>query len=256
MDNDAFLTQYFGLKGKTVLVTGCHSGIGHTLCDGFARAGADIVGLYHRHHNPATARTVKEAGRTFYAKSLDLSVYQDTASLFDALPSDIDILVNNAGLNLRHDCVQYGVADWDAVLNVNLSNPFRLCQAFAQHCIDKKKSGKVINILSLCSFRGGYFTAGYTASKHGLLGLTKLLANELGQHRVSVNAIAPGFIETNMTKDFFDHEARSASFLKRISCQRWGKPMDLVGGAIFLASPASDYVNGETLIIDGGYSNV
>jgi 2-deoxy-D-gluconate 3-dehydrogenase len=253
-----FLTEYFNLNGKTAFVTGCASGIGQALAIGLASAGANIVGSYYQTDYHLTQKEVNLVDRDLYPLKLDLSQSVDWQHIWDqhdkVMPK-IDILLHNAGLNLRSDALSYLEKDWNKSIQINLSTPFQLSQVFARSKIQQQQSGKIINILSLCSYRGGYCNGGYTATKHGLLGITKSLANEWGQYNINVNAIVPGFIKTKMTERFLNDTDKSDSFLRRISCHRWGMPNDLIGSAIFLASKASDYINGESIFVDGGYHN-
>jgi 2-deoxy-D-gluconate 3-dehydrogenase len=164
-----------------------------------------------------------------------------------------DILVNNAGIIRRADAVEFTEKDWDDVMNINIKSVFFMCQAFARHLIEKERPGKVINIASMLSFQGGIRVPSYTASKSGVMGLTRLLANEWAAHGINVNAIAPGYMATNNTEALRNDAERSAEILGRIPAGRWGLPEDVGGPAVFLASEASSYVNGYTLAVDGGW---
>jgi Dehydrogenases with different specificities (related to short-chain alcohol dehydrogenases) len=178
--------------------------------------------------------------------------HQVVARAIDAAGS-VDILVNNAGIIRRNDALVFTEQDWDAALNVNLKTPFFLAQAVAQSLVKAGRGGKIINIASMLSFQGGIRTASYTASKSGLAGLTRLLANEWAQYGINVNAIAPGYFETNNTMPLRADEQRNKDILSRIPAGRWGRPSDLGGAAVFLASSASDYVHGTILPVDGGW---
>lgn len=251
----------FSLEGKKALVTGCAAGIGNAICTILSSAGADIIGGYNSTSYRETERVVREHNnRVFHPVEIDLSK-PDTIN-FDGLmekitdkAGNVDILINNAGINIRNMALDYQADDWNTVFNVNLKSMFLLSQAFAKQTIKSKRKGKIIQIASLLGFQGGYRTAGYTASKHGVIGLTKLLANEWGEHGIQVNAIAPGYIVTAMTDDFIKNEEISNNFLKRIPLGRWGKPKDLQGTVLLLASAASDYIHGTTIVVDGGYLN-
>lgn len=251
----------FSLEGKKALVTGCAAGIGNAICTVLSAAGADIIGGYNTTSYKETERAVCEKNnRVFHPVKLDLSE-PDKINFDEVLKhiidqaGDIDILINNAGINIRNMALDYLSDDWDKVFNVNLKSMFLLSQAFAKAAIKHKRKGKIIQIASLLGFQGGYRTTGYTASKHGVIGLTKLLANEWGEHGIQVNAIAPGYIITGMTDEFIKNEEISRNFLKRIPLRRWGTPEDLQGTILFLASGASDYVHGTTVVVDGGYLN-
>ncbi len=165
----------------------------------------------------------------------------------------LDILINNAGMVRRRPAVEHPDDDWDTVLEVNLSSIFRLCRAAGRHMIDRGQGGKIVNIASLLSFQGGITVPGYAAAKGGVMQLTKALANEWAAHRINVNAIAPGYMETDNTAPLRADAVRNRQITERIPAGRWGTPEDLAGAAIFLASPASDYVNGHVLVVDGGW---
>jgi len=245
----------FSLEGKVALVTGANTGLGQGIAIALAHAGADIVGVA-RSSTVDTERSVLAAGRKFYSLYADLErsheAHQVVARAIDAAGS-VDILVNNAGIIRRNDALVFTEEDWDAALNVNLKTPFFLAQAVAQSLVKAGRGGKIINIASMLSFQGGIRTASYTASKSGLAGLTRLLANEWAQYGINVNAIAPGYFETNNTMPLRADEQRNKDILSRIPAGRWGRPSDLGGAAVFLASSASDYVHGTILPVDGGW---
>jgi 2-deoxy-D-gluconate 3-dehydrogenase len=245
----------FSLEGKVALVTGANTGLGQGIAIALAHAGADIVGVA-RSSTVDTERSVLAAGRKFYSLYADLErsheAHQVVARAIDAAGS-VDILVNNAGIIRRNDALVFTEQDWDAALNVNLKTPFFLAQAVAQALVKVGRGGKIINIASMLSFQGGIRTASYTASKSGLAGLTRLLANEWAQYGINVNAIAPGYFETNNTMPLRADEQRNKDILSRIPAGRWGRPSDLGGAAVFLASSASDYVHGTILPVDGGW---
>jgi 2-deoxy-D-gluconate 3-dehydrogenase len=244
----------FSLEGKVALVTGANTGLGQALAVALAEAGADIA-VAGRSPPDETAALVKKSGRRFLALTADLHsieplerIVGDTVKGLGA----IDILVNNAGMIRRADSVEFCEKDWDQVLNVNLKSAFFLAQAAGKRMIAKGR-GKIINIASMLSFQGGIRVASYTASKSGLAGITRLLANEWAAKGVNVNAIAPGYMVTNNTEALRADHKRSAEILARIPAGRWGEPGDLGGAAVFLASPASDYVHGTILAVDGGW---
>lgn len=245
----------FSLAGKVALVTGANTGLGQGIALAFANAGADIVAV-NRSNAHATERGVLAAGRRFFAIHADLEHSQEAHGIVAqavALAGRLDILVNNAGLIRRNDALEFTEEDWDAAMNVNLKTPFFLAQAAAQAMLKAGRGGKIINIASMLSFQGGIRTASYTASKSGLAGLTRLLANEWAARGINVNAIAPGYFETNNTSALRADEQRSRDILGRIPAGRWGSPADLGGAAVFLASAASDYVHGTVLPVDGGW---
>lgn len=245
----------FDLTRKTAIVTGSNAGLGRGMAIGLAKAGANIVGVSSGEPGDM-ANAVADVGSKFHFIKADLTkidqVNQIVSEAFDVMGS-VDILVNNAGLIRREDSVDFTEADWDLVMNINIKTPFFLSQAFAKHIIEKNKTGKVINIASMLSFQGGIRVPSYTSSKSGILGLTKLLACEWASKGINVNAIAPGYMETDNTKALREDPVRSAEILNRIPADRWGLPEDLAGPAVFLASSASDYVNGHTLAVDGGW---
>lgn len=244
----------FNLQGKVALVTGCDTGLGRGMTVGLAEAGCDIIGV-NRKIPHDTAEKVQALGRRFTAIQADLSQPDIIPGLVEealARMGKIDILVNNAGTIRREDALQFSEKDWDDVMNLNIKSLFFLSQAVAKQFL-KQGGGKIINIASMLSFQGGIRVPSYTASKSAVLGVTRLLANEWAQHNINVNAIAPGYMATNNTRELRDDEARSKEILDRIPAGRWGKPEDLQGAAVFLASGASDYINGYTIAVDGGW---
>ena len=244
----------FDLSGKVAVVTGANTGIGQGIALALAGAGADLA-LVGRTPAEDTATQARALGRRAEIVSADLSTVAPVQRVVDetlARLGRLDILVNNAGIIRRADAVDFTEADWDAVVDTNLKSVFFLCQAAGRHMI-AQGSGKIINIASMLTFQGGIRVPSYTASKSGVGGLTKLLANEWAGKGVNVNAIAPGYIATNNTAALQADEARSRSILERIPAGRWGDPADLGGAAVFLASAASDYVQGHILAVDGGW---
>jgi 2-dehydro-3-deoxy-D-gluconate 5-dehydrogenase len=245
--------QAFSLEGRRVLVTGAGRGIGRALALGVADAGAEVVLAGRPGSSERTLEELAATGATATAVDLDLSRPADIGpQLLDRLPGPVDVLVNNAGTISRQDAVSVDLAAWSAVVDVNLTAQFLLTTALAAPMLERG-AGKVINVASLLSFQGGLRVASYAASKHGVAGMTKALANEWASRGVQVNAIAPGYIETDNTAPLRADEARRRSIDERIPAGRWGRPADLVGAAIFLASSASDYVNGHVLVVDGGW---
>jgi 2-deoxy-D-gluconate 3-dehydrogenase len=244
----------FDLGGKVAIVTGANTGIGQGIAVALAGAGADVA-LVGRSAASETADKVQQLGRRAAIIGADLSTIAPVQDVVDRTVSELgglDILVNNAGIIRRNDAVDFSEEDWDAVVDTNLKSVFFLCQAAARHMIGQGK-GKIVNIASMLSFQGGIRVPSYTASKSGVAGLTKLLANEWAAKGLNVNAIAPGYIATNNTAALQADENRNRSIMERIPAGRWGDPSDLGGAAVFLASSASDYVNGHILAVDGGW---
>ncbi|MEK1871963.1 MAG: 2-dehydro-3-deoxy-D-gluconate 5-dehydrogenase KduD [Rhizobium altiplani] len=245
----------FDLTGRCAIVTGANTGIGQAIAIGLAEAGADIVGA-GRSAMDDTAQVVTSTGRRFVSLKADLSDTKEAGAVVErafAAGASPDILVNNAGIIRRADALEFTEEDWDAVLDTNLKSVFFLCQAFAKAALARDMPAKIINIASLLSFQGGVRIPSYTASKSGLAGITRLMANEWASKGINVNAIAPGYVETNNTEALRADAERSADILKRIPAARWAKPQDMVGAAVFLASRASDYVHGTLLPVDGGW---
>ena len=245
----------FSLEGKVALVTGGNVGLGQGIALALADAGADIASVALSDSDDTVGQALAK-GRKAISISADLTsiepverVVKETLDAFGR----IDILVNNAGLIRRADAVDFTEADWDLVMNINLKTVFFMSQAVARQFIKQGDGGKIINIASMLSFQGGIRVPSYTASKSGVAGLTKLMANEWAKHRITANAIAPGYFATANTHDLRQDPVRSAEILGRIPAGRWGDPSDLGGAAVFLASSASDYVQGAILPVDGGW---
>ncbi|MCG7347185.1 2-dehydro-3-deoxy-D-gluconate 5-dehydrogenase KduD [Sphingomonas sp. ACRSK] len=248
------MTNPFDLSGKVAVVTGANTGIGQAIALALAEAGADIaaVGRTPAEDTVAKARAL---GRRAEIVSADLSTIEPVGRVIEetaAKLGGLHILVNNAGIIRRADAVDFTEEDWDAVIDTNLKSVFFLCQAAGRHMI-ANGGGKIINIASMLTFQGGIRVPSYTASKSGIGGLTKLLANEWAAKGINVNAIAPGYIATNNTAALQADEVRNKSILDRIPAGRWGDPSDLGGAAVFLASRAADYVQGHILAVDGGW---
>lgn len=245
----------FSLQGKVALVTGCDIGLGQGMAVGLAQAGCDIIGINIVEPTETIAQ-VSALGRRFLSLTADLrdtSVIPDLVARAAGEFGHIDILVNNAGIIRRQDALEFSEKDWDDVMNLNIKTVFFMSQAVARQFIAQGKGGKIINIASMLSFQGGIRVPSYTASKSAVMGVTRLLANEWAKHQINVNAIAPGYMATNNTQQLRADEARSEEILDRIPAGRWGLPEDLMGPAVFLASPASDYINGYTIAVDGGW---
>ena len=250
------VSRLFDLTGRVAVVTGCRRGIGLAIAHGLADAGADIIGVSAEleESGSTVAQRVVRCGRTFRGYRVDLADRAAVRALANQLEADgpIDILVNNAGTIRRAPAVEYADADWDHVLEVDLSAQFRLARDVGRHMLERG-SGKIIFTASLLSFQGGINIPAYTAAKSGIAGLTRALANEWAGRGVNVNAIAPGYIATDNTQALRDDPERNAGILARIPAGRWGRPEDLTGAAVFLASAASDYVHGTILTVDGGW---
>lgn len=245
----------FDLSGKTALVTGANTGLGQGMALALAQAGADI-GLIGRSEPIEMLEMITKIGVKSHSISADLGEADNVADIISEAVSElghVDILVNNAGIIKRNEAMDFTPDEWDSVMNVNLRTLFFLSQAFARHLVAENKPGKIINIASMLTFQGGIRVPSYTASKSGVGGLTKALANEWAQHGINVNAIAPGYFATNNTAALQADEKRNADILSRIPSGRWGNPSDLGGAVVFLASNASDYVQGITLPVDGGW---
>jgi 2-deoxy-D-gluconate 3-dehydrogenase len=244
----------FDLSGKVALVTGANSGIGQALAVALAEAGADIA-LAGRSEPGETLARIAATGRRVASMAADLSSVEPVRRVVDQALAElgrIDILVNNAGTIRRNDLDDFTEDDWDTVLDTNLKTLFFLSQAAARHMV-ARGSGKIVNIASLLSFQGGIRVPSYAAAKSGVAGLTKAMANELAPRGVQVNAIAPGYIETNNTAALQADAVRRRQIVERIPAGRWGRPEDIAGAAVFLASSASDYVTGQVLAVDGGW---
>jgi len=249
------MTHPFDLAGKVALVTGANTGLGQAMAIGLARAGADIVAV-GRSAPTDTAAEVARLGRGLHAIAADLSTtgpIPDVVAQAWAAVGRVDVLVNNAGIIRRADSLEFSEEDWDAVIDTNLKSVFFLTQAVARRWVEAGRGGKVINVASMLSFQGGVRVPSYTASKSGLAGLTRLLANEWASRGINVNAIAPGYFATNNTAALQADETRNRQILERIPAGRWGDPAELAGAAVFLASSASDYVHGTILPVDGGW---
>lgn len=247
--------ELFSLAGKAALVTGAGSGLGLAIAAGLAQAGADVAGV-GRSDLAQAATAVRSAGRKFHAIRADLGGRPDFAGIVREAVAGLgrlDILVNNAGLIRRADALDFTEQDWDEVMTVNLRSVFFLSQAAARQMLAQGGGGSIINIASMLSFQGGIRIASYTASKSGIAGLTRLLANEWAARGIHVNAIAPGYFVTDNTRALREDAARSREILSRIPAGRWGEPHELVGAAVFLASPASAYVHGAIIPVDGGW---
>jgi len=244
----------FSLAGKRIMVTGANTGIGQGIALSVAKAGGAVIGV-GRSAMDETAARVDAAGAAFTAINCDLGDHAAASKMFrdEWANGPIDGLVNNAGIIRRADAVAFSEMDWDDVMDVNLKTLFFLCQAFAERLLDAGRQGRIVNIASVLSFQGGIRVASYTASKHGVLGITRLLACEWAAKGINVNAIAPGYVVTNNTEALRNDPDRSAAILSRIPAGRWGAPSDIGDAAVFLLAPASQYMHGATIAVDGGW---
>lgn len=250
-----FSLDFFKLDGKVAIVTGGNTGLGQGYAVALAKAGSDLVVSTHGTNWEETRELVEAAGRKVEFVQADLTKKEDRDKVVARcmeVYGKVDILVNNAGTIRRTPLLEYKDEDWQAVMDINLNAVYYLSKAVANIMVEQG-SGKIINIASMLSFQGGKFVPPYTASKHGVAGITKAFANELACHNVQTNAIAPGYIETANTAPIRADEKRNAEILGRIPANKWAKPSELMGAVVFLASRASDYVNGHILAVDGGW---
>jgi 2-deoxy-D-gluconate 3-dehydrogenase len=245
----------FSLAGKSILVTGANTGIGQAISLAIGRAGGGVVGV-GRSDMSETAAAMLDLAAPFQAMDCNLADHKAAQAMLEeawTVSGPLDALVNNAGIIRRRDALDFTEADWDAVMDLDLKSLFFLCQAFARRAIADKRQGRIVNIASVLSFQGGIRVASYTAAKHGVLGITRLLACEWAGRGINVNAIAPGYVETNNTAALRADTERSATILDRIPAGRWGKPEDIGDAAVFLLAPASAYVHGAVIAVDGGW---
>ena len=249
------ILEQFNLDGKVALVTGAGRGIGQAVAIGLAEAGADVA-LVSLHTPYETAERVRAVGRKAVVIQADLSNRQQVPLILQQVVSELgglDILVNNAGMIRRALLLEFTEQDWDAVVELNQSAVFFLSQAAARLMVQQGCGGKIINIASLLSFQGGIRIPSYTAAKSAVAGLTRIFANELAPHGIQVNAIAPGYIETDNTAPLRADPQRSSEILSRIPAARWGRPEELQGAVVYLASAASNYTTGSVMVVDGGW---
>lgn len=249
------ILDQFSLAGKTAIVTGASTGLGQGISIAFAQAGANVVGVDYV-DMPETKEMIEKAGGKFVPVVANLMTLDPIEGIIKTAVDSfghLDILVNNAGIIRRQDAIEFTVENWDDVININLRTVFFFSQAAAKQYIKQGTPGKIINIASMLSYQGGIRVPSYTASKSGVMGITRSMANEWAKHNININAIAPGYMATNNTQQLRSDEERSEEILGRIPAGRWGTPADVAGPAVFLASPASDYVNGYTVAVDGGW---
>ncbi len=249
------ILDQFKLDGKIAIVTGGSRGLGQGMAIGLAEAGADIA-LVDILDMAESKAQVEKLGRKCITITADLSKKESVETIVNATVEQmggIDILFNNAGIIRRAPITEFTEKDWDDVMNINIRTLFFLSQAVGKVFIKQGRGGKIVNTASMLSFQGGIFVPSYTASKSAVMGLTRLLANELGAYNVNVNAIAPGYMATDNTTALREDPVRNKAILDRIPAGRWGTPEDLKGAAVFLASAASDYMQGYTIAIDGGW---
>ena len=250
-----FSMDFFSLKGKVAIVTAGNTGLGQAYAVALAKAGADLVIPTHGKEWDETRKLIEKEGRQVLFIQGDLTNKEDRESLVKIVMKvygKIDILVNNAGTIRRAPLLEYKEEDWNAVMDINLNALYFLSQEVAKIMV-QQGSGKIINVASMLSFQGGTFVPPYTASKHGVVGITKAFANELACKNIQINAIAPGYIKTANTEQIRADKGRNAEIQGRIPADRWADPFDLMGAVVFLASRASDYVNGHILAVDGGW---
>jgi 2-deoxy-D-gluconate 3-dehydrogenase len=245
----------FNLKGKVAIVTGSSTGLGQGMIIGLAEVGADITGVDYVDAKETKER-VEKIGRKFLGIKANLLTTDPIEDIINQTVKEygkVDILINNAGIIRREDAIDFTEKDWDDVMSINAKTLFFFSQAVARQFIKQKTGGKIINVASMLSFQGGIRVPSYTASKSAVMGLTRALANEWVKYNININAIAPGYMATNNTKALREDKVRSKAILDRIPAGRWGLPEDVAGAAVFLASEASNYINGYTIAVDGGW---
>jgi 2-deoxy-D-gluconate 3-dehydrogenase len=246
----------FQLTGKNALVTGARKGLGASIALALAKAGANVACHGRSPADDGIVEQIRSGGTKSFYISGDLADVTVCDRLVDATLAQfgtIDILINNAGIIRRTPAIDYSLEDWNEVIAVNLTAVFRLSQLAAKHMLDRGKGGKIVNVASLLSFQGGILVPAYAAAKAGVAQLTRSMANEWAAHGINVNAIAPGYMVTEVTTALRQDANRSRQILERIPAGRWGNPEDLAGAAVFLSSSASDYVHGHVLAVDGGW---
>lgn len=249
------ILDHFKLDGKVAIVTGASTGLGQGMAMALSEAGAHIVGVDYV-EMPETKERIESKGGKFLGIVANLMTIEPCEQIVQKAVEafgKVDILVNNAGIIRRTDAIDFSEKDWDDVLNINLKTVFFFSQTVAKQFIRQGTGGKIINIASMLSFQGGIRVPSYTASKSAVMGITRAMANEWAKYNININAIAPGYMATNNTAPLRADEQRSSEILARIPAGRWGTPEDLQGPVVFLASSASDYINGYTIAVDGGW---
>lgn len=249
--------KLFDLTGRKAIVTGSTRGLGRGMAEGLMEAGCEVVIVGSSSTAENVAKEYRDKGYKCHGLKIDLANRQELKDGFfkalDLLGGRLDILVNNAGIQRRHFCEEFPIEDWDLVLEINLNATFQLCQLAGRQFMKQNSKGKIINVASMLSFFGGYTVPAYAASKGAVAQLTKALSNEWTSKNINVNAIAPGYMATEMNTALINDENRNKEILARIPAHRWGTPEDLKGLCIFLASDASDYISGAIIPCDGGY---
>jgi 2-deoxy-D-gluconate 3-dehydrogenase len=251
------ILRSFHLNNKIAIVTGAARGIGRAIAIGLAQAGADLF-LVDRDSSEKTAKDIGKMGRRCGTDVLDISGMNKAIAkgVIDQCVAELggfNILVNNAGIIRRSPALEFSEQDWQQVLDINLNSVFFLSQAAAMYFVGKKQAGKIINLASMLSFQGGLNVTSYTAAKSAIMGLTRALGNEWAYHSINVNAIAPGYFITDVTNGIRENPERNQAILERIPAGRWGEPEDIKGTVVFLASAASDYIQGSVIPVDGGW---
>lgn len=250
-----FSMNFFKLNGKTAIVTGGNTGIGQAYAVALAKAGADLFIVCHSEKYEQTRKLIEAEGKRVEFIQADLEKRESINKIVETclkVYGKIDILVNNAGVIKRNPLFEYQDSDWQSVIDINLNSVYYMCHEVAKIMV-KQGNGKIINVASMLSFQGGKFVPSYTAAKHGVAGITKAFANELASKNIQVNAIAPGYVITANTAPIIENTARKDEISARIPAGKWAYPSDLMGAIVFLASKASDYVNGHILAVDGGW---
>lgn len=250
-----FSMDFFSLAGRRAIVTGGNTGLGQAFTLALAKAGADVFVPGLTDDDGTTRSQVEAAGRRYEFLKIDITAPGSAARVIDTCVErlgGIDILVNSAGICPMAEVLEFGREQWDATVAVNLTAAFELGHEAAKRMVPQKR-GKIINICSLFSFLGGRWSSAYAATKHGLAGFTKAYCDELAMHNIQVNGIAPGYYATEITRRTRSDPVTNQRVLDHIPAARWGEPVDLMGALVFLASRASDYVNGHLLVVDGGY---
>lgn len=250
------ILDQFQLNGKVAIVTGSSQGLGQGMAISLAEAGADVFGVDYTSNGDETKAAVEALGKKYHHFQANLMTIEPVNAIVEEVVKAfgrVDILVNNAGTIRREDALNFSEKDWDDVMNLNLKTVFFLSQAVAKQYIAQESGGKIINIASMLSYQGGIRVPSYTASKSGIMGITRAMANEWAKYNININAIAPGYMETANTAPLRQDEQRTQAISERIPAGRWGTPKDLQGPIVFLASEASSYVNGYTIAVDGGW---